>query len=75
MTPEVIRQWQRIIRDTLIVIVGTFILVYETVWARDPNLELIVAALTCFGLPTALRLDLRDRDIRDKEIDKDDRKA
>lgn len=59
MNPETIKQWQRIFRDLTIVLVGVFILVYETVWAAVPNWELIAAALTCFGLPPALRVDLR----------------
>jgi hypothetical protein len=51
--------WMRIIRDTIIVIVGTFMLVYETVFAPGPNAYIIGAGLVARGLPPALRLDLR----------------
>lgn len=65
MDPKIVRQWQGIIRDTLIVLVGAFLLIYEAVWAREPDWQIIAAALTCFGLPPVLRLDLR----KDKEED------
>lgn len=51
--------WVRIFRDALIVVVGTFMLVYETVFARTPNAYVIAAGLAALGLPPALRLDLR----------------
>jgi hypothetical protein len=38
---------------------ATFMLLYETVFARTPNVEIIGAALALFGLPPVLRLDLR----------------
>lgn len=63
MDPEAVRAWQRIIRDTVIVLVGAFMLLYETIFARPADWQIIAAALACFGLPPALRLDLR----RDKE--------
>lgn len=69
MNPEIVRQWQRIFRDTAIVCVGSFILVYETVWAASVSVPLIGAAITCFGLPTALRLDSR-RNGNDDEKEK-----
>lgn len=58
-TVDRVQRVQRILRDLMITFVGAFILVYETVWAKEPNWELIGAALTCFGLPPALRVDLR----------------
>ena len=51
--------WLRIARDTLIVAVGTFMLVFETVFAHNPNAYLIGGGLAALGLPPALRLDLR----------------
>jgi len=51
--------WVRIARDSLIVLVGTFMLVYETVFAAEPNAYLIGAGLAALGLPPALRMDLR----------------
>ncbi len=51
--------WVRIARDTLIVSVGTFMLVFETVFAPAVNPYLVGAGLAALGLPPALRLDLR----------------
>jgi hypothetical protein len=51
--------WMRIVRDTAIVSVGTFMLIFETVFAANPNAYLIAAGLAALGLPPALRLDLR----------------
>jgi hypothetical protein len=64
--PVLIKQYQGIFRDAAIVLVGSFILVYETVWSLAPNWELIAAALTCFGLPPALRIDLRRRGVEEE---------
>lgn len=61
LTPEEAREWQKIIRDVIIVLVGTFILVHETLGAGEPNLYLIGAGLAALGLPPALRLDERRR--------------
>lgn len=55
MNPETVRAWQRIARDTVIVIAGVFMLIYETVAADNPNAAIIGAALACFALPPALR--------------------
>jgi hypothetical protein len=41
------------------VALATFMLMYETVFARTVNVEIIGAALALFGLPPVLRLDLR----------------
>lgn len=51
--------WLGIIRDCLIVALATFMLIFETVFTPDPNVEIIGAALALFGLPPVLRLDLR----------------
>lgn len=59
MDPKLIRQWQGILRDFLIAFCGVFLLVYEAVWAPAVSWELVSAALTCFGLPAALRVDLK----------------
>lgn len=58
---EAIRSWQRIARDALIVVVGGFILIYETVAAAVPNPYLIGAGLVAIGVPPALRYDERRR--------------
>lgn len=57
MDLEVWRAWQRIFRDFVIVLIGAFILVFETVVAKVPNPYLIGAGLAAFGLPPAFRLD------------------
>lgn len=62
--------WLRIFRDALIVSVGTFMLVYETVFARTPNVELIGAGLVALGLPPVLRLDVRRTDDSNDDDDK-----
>ncbi len=59
MTPASAGQWQRILRDFVISGVATFILIHETVSGGDPNWSLILAALTLYGVPPALRLDRR----------------
>lgn len=58
---EAIRAWQRIARDTLIVGIGAFMLLYETVGARIPDPYLIGAGLVALGVPPALRFDERRR--------------
>lgn len=61
MKPSTARAWQRILRDFVITIVATFILVHETLTSDDPNWYLIGAAMALYGLPPALRLDDRRR--------------
>ncbi len=67
--------WMRIVRDTVIVVVGTFMLVYETVFIQNPNAYVIGAGLVALGLPPALRLDMRTsgRRTSDRSADRDDR--
>ena len=57
MTPEALRQWQAIFRDTVITVLAAFMLVFETVFADSPNAYIIGAGLTLLGIPPALRLD------------------
>lgn len=59
--PEIARQWVRVVRDLLIVGVGAFMLIHETVVTGDPNPYLLAGGLTALGLPPALRLDERRR--------------
>lgn len=58
---EALRAWQRIFRDAVIVIVGGFMLVYETVAASVPNPYVIGAGLVALGVPPALRYDEKRR--------------
>lgn len=57
MTPDDVRAWQSIFRDIVITVLAAFMLVFETVFAVDPNVYVIGAGLTLLGLPPALRLD------------------
>lgn len=63
---DAIRSWQRILRDTILVLVGGFMLVYETAFAGNPNPYVIGGGLTALGLPSAIRLDVRRRDDNDR---------
>lgn len=56
--------WVRVTRDLSIVAVGCFILIYETVFASTPSIELIGAGLGLLGAPAAIRLDLRGHESR-----------
>lgn len=58
-TPEEYRTWIGITRDAVLVLIGAFMLIYETLFAVVPNPYIIGAGLTALGLPSALRLDLR----------------
>lgn len=57
MTPERFSAWQTIVRDTVVTILAAFMLVFETVYAAEPNAYLIGAGITLLGVPAALRLD------------------
>lgn len=57
MEQEELRAWVRILRDLTLVVVGAFMLVFETVLAPLPNPYLIGAGLAALGLPPVIRLD------------------
>jgi hypothetical protein len=59
--PEEFRQWQAVFRDVLIVLIGAFMLLFETVRAPEPNPYVIGAGLIALGVPPALRTDERLR--------------
>lgn len=59
--PKAYRAWQRIIRDTLLVSVGAFMLLYETIAVPSPDPYVIAGGLAALGLPPAIRLDLRPK--------------
>lgn len=66
LDPEEARAWIRVARDALIVIVGSFLLVWQGVFVQVPNLYVIGAGLAALGLPPVLRLDeARRRDADD----------
>lgn len=57
MDPDALKAWQSIFRDVVITILASFMLVFETVFAHEPNAYIIGAGLTLLGIPPALRLD------------------
>lgn len=62
-SPDEYRAWIGVVRDAFIVAVGTFMLVYETAFVSNPNPYLIGGGLTALGLPAAIRLDLRKKNV------------
>ena len=64
LTPEKARAWQRILRDAGNTLIGWFLLVWQTVWASEPNYLIVGAGVVLVGLAPALRADqwLRSRD-------------
>lgn len=57
VSPDAARAWTRILRDFVIVLVGVFILLHETLTKDTPDPILIGAGLILLGLPPALRFD------------------
>lgn len=57
LTPDDYSAWIGIVRDALTVVVGTFMLVFETAIVASPNPYVIGGGLTALGLPVAIRLD------------------
>lgn len=64
LTPSAVAEWQKIIRDTVILILATFIIVYEVAFKSSPNAYALGTALTLLGVPPALRLDSARRSKR-----------
>lgn len=73
MDPDTLRTWQGVIRDLVIVALGAFVLIYETIGAREPNPYLIGAGLVLLGVPPALRTDEKLRRGKDAIDDVRDR--
>lgn len=57
MNPDTLRAWQPVVRDFIIVLVATFILLHETLVNDEPNAYLVGAGLALLGAPAALRVD------------------
>lgn len=55
-TPEEARAWARIGRDFLLLLLGAFLLVWQTVFAVTPQPLIVGAGLVVLGFPPALRL-------------------
>lgn len=56
-SPEIAREWQRIVGSAVAVVVGAFMLIWQTVFAAQPNALLVGAGLLALGVPPALRVD------------------
>lgn len=58
MEPEALRKWLPVIRDTLIVVIASFMLLYGTTYVKEPGrLTLIIGGgLTLLGVPAGLRV-------------------
>lgn len=55
--PEIVDSWVAIFRDITIVLLATFMLVFETVFAHEVSPYIVGAGLTLAGVPPALRAD------------------
>lgn len=60
--PSALRAWQRIFRDFTCVVVGAFMLVWQTVFAATPNALIVGAGLVALGLPPAFRFAENGKD-------------
>lgn len=58
MTPQEWKEWINILRDLTLVTVGTFMLVYETIFVRPPSLNVLSIGAALLGIPMVVRLDL-----------------
>lgn len=58
MEPETLRKWIPVIRDSLIVLIAAFMLLYGTTYVKEPGrLTLIIGGgLTLLGVPAGLRV-------------------
>lgn len=57
MAPEEVKAWLFILRDFLLVVVGTFMLVYETLEVRPPSIDVLSVGAALLGIPMVVRLD------------------
>lgn len=57
-----IRAWQGIFRNSIAVLVGAFMLVYDTAFATTPNQWVIGGGIAAIGFPVAAKFDIRRRD-------------
>lgn len=57
MTPEEAREWLKVLRDLVLIGMGTFLLGYEAIGTGQPSEILVGAGITCYLGPTFLRAD------------------
>lgn len=57
LDPDAVASWQRIGRDTVITLLGAFMLIWQTAFALTPSPLIVGAGLTLLVGPSALRLD------------------
>ncbi len=56
-SPEVASQWQKVLGSTVSLVVGGFMLIWETVYAGAPSPLLVGAGLLALGVPVTLPID------------------
>ena len=54
-TRQAVRAWQRIIRDFVLLFLGMYIVLHETMQTGEPRIALLGIALVMLGLPPVLR--------------------
>ena len=50
----------KILRDVILVVLGCFLLVHETVFAAEPRELIVAAAFGLLGVPVLARLERRE---------------
>lgn len=70
MQPENLNAWVSIFRDVMLVLVGTFLMVFAVVQIREPTVLGIVmgAGATALGVPPWLRV--RESARREEEVER-----
>jgi hypothetical protein len=64
LNPSAVAEWQKVVRDSVILVLATFIIVFEVAFKSSPNAYALGTALTLLGVPPALRLDSARRSKR-----------
>jgi hypothetical protein len=54
--PDSVRGWISVAKDVLLLLVGIFIIIHETLGYDPPSRALLLVAGTCIGLPIATRV-------------------
>jgi hypothetical protein len=52
-TPEATNAWIELLKTLVLIVVGVFIIVHETVGTDYPSALLLICAAACLGLPIA----------------------
>lgn len=57
MEPATVAEWEKVLRDGVILGLASFIIVFEIAFKSSPNPYALGTALTLLGVPASLRLD------------------